>query len=132
MFEAHLNGAVGRRWSAEHVGRAPLAAAGDLGVALNETMVFEKAWVRVTWVVPELVEWGGQPVNEESQLVIDQRWVLAESVSGLEHLAQSESMFALANGIPTRTTRRSCLSGARPGRVRRAVSAPRVLRGRQL
>jgi hypothetical protein len=32
-------------------------AAGDLGVALNETMVFEKARVRVTWVVPELVEW---------------------------------------------------------------------------
>jgi hypothetical protein len=27
----------------------------DLG--LNETMVFEKARVRVTWVVPELVEW---------------------------------------------------------------------------
>jgi hypothetical protein len=41
---------------------------------------------------------GGQRVNEESHLVIDRQWVLAESVSGLEHLAQSESMFALANG----------------------------------
>src|SRR5450631_1040187 len=41
---------------------------------------------------------GGQPVNEDSHLVIDRQWVLAESATGLEHLAQSESMFALANG----------------------------------
>src|SRR5450755_3171643 len=41
---------------------------------------------------------GGQAMNEESHLVIDQQWVLAESATGLEHLAQSESMFALANG----------------------------------
>jgi hypothetical protein len=30
---------------------------GDLGMALNETMVLEEAWVRVTWVVPDRVEW---------------------------------------------------------------------------
>jgi hypothetical protein len=32
-------------------------AAGDLGVALNETMVFEEAWIRVARVVPDRVEW---------------------------------------------------------------------------
>ena len=37
-------------------------------------------------------------MNEQSHLGIDRQWVLTETVRGLEHLAQSESMFALANG----------------------------------
>jgi hypothetical protein len=49
------------RWAADGQlsmsGARHSRAVGDLGVALNETMVFEEAWVRVTWVVPELVEW---------------------------------------------------------------------------
>ena len=32
-------------------------AAGDLGMALNETMVFEEAWIRVRRVMSDRVEW---------------------------------------------------------------------------
>jgi alpha,alpha-trehalose phosphorylase len=37
-------------------------------------------------------------VSDESELLIDQQWVLGESAVGVERLAQYESMFALANG----------------------------------
>jgi hypothetical protein len=59
VFEAHVNGSVatdGQPSGMSARDTRPVAAA-DLGVALNETMVFEEAWVRVTWVVPDRVEW---------------------------------------------------------------------------